>query len=212
MKPVSRIITGIFLLFAAESLLAQGRIEGHIITADSDASLQGARVSIPALNRITPSGPDGRFIFGNVAPGRYDVRVDYLGLPTESRQVVVEEGVISTVMFEMGQDMEEVLVRGMRAATMSAMNMQRNSDRVVAVVTSDDIGQLPDANVAEALQRVPGVFLERDQGEGRFVGIRGIDPNLNVTTINGLLVPAPESGARSVALDVIPSDLSLIHI
>ena len=57
------------------------------------------------------------------------------------------------------------------------------------------------------MQRVPGVFLERDQGEGRFVGIRGIDPNLNTTTINGLLVPSPESGARSVALDVIPSDL-----
>ncbi|MCY3838371.1 MAG: TonB-dependent receptor, partial [Gammaproteobacteria bacterium] len=52
-----------------------------------------------------------------------------------------------------------------------------------------------------------GVFLERDQGEGRFVGIRGIDPNLIVTTINGVNVPAPENDKRSVALDVIPSEL-----
>ena len=99
------------------------------------------------------------------------------------------------------------MVRGDRGGRAAALNRQRSSDTVVSIISADDIGALPDGNVAEAVQRVPGVFLERDQGEGRYIGIRGIDPNLNTTTINGMFVPAPDSGARSVALDVIPSDL-----
>ncbi|MYL01673.1 MAG: TonB-dependent receptor plug domain-containing protein [Gammaproteobacteria bacterium] len=83
----------------------------------------------------------------------------------------------------------------------------RSADNLISVVTSDSIGQFPDENVSEALQRINGVFVERDQGEGRFVGVRGIDPQLNVASINGLNVPAPESDRRNVALDVIPSDL-----
>lgn len=103
--------------------------------------------------------------------------------------------------------MDTITVTAQAANARSAIERQRNSDKVVAVQTSEAIGQLPDANVSEALQRMPGVFIERDQGEGRFVGIRGIDPNLNAASINGLSIPAPEGDRRSVALDVIPSDL-----
>jgi TonB-dependent receptor len=207
MNRLSQAIAGALLLCASSSALADSRIDGRVIAAEGEASLEGARITIPELNRSVTTGPDGRFSFANVPDGDYTLDVVYLGAPIESRDVQVSDGSPTMVVFELGQSMEEVLVRGMRASALTAMNMQRNSDRVVAVVSSDDIGQLPDANVAEALQRVPGVFLVRDQGEGRFVGIRGIDPNLNITTINGLLVPSPESGARSVALDVIPSDL-----
>ena len=206
MRRLSTAIAAALLAAASTSAYAD-RIDGRVVAADGEASISGARVSIPALNRSATTGADGRFSFGNIPSGSYTLDVEFLGAPLESQEVQVSEGAPANIVFELDPGMEEVLVRGMRASTMTAMNMQRNSDRVVAVVTSDDIGRLPDANVAEALQRVPGVFLERDQGEGRFVGIRGIDPNLNVTTINGLLVPAPESGARSVALDVIPSDL-----
>ena len=75
------------------------------------------------------------------------------------------------------------------------------------MVHADGIGQLPDDNAAEALQRIPGVSTERDQGEGRFVSVRGLGADLNAVTINGTLVPAPESDRRGVALDVLPSEL-----
>ena len=68
------------------------------------------------------------------------------------------------------------------------------------MVHADGIGQLPDDNAAEALQRIPGVSTERDQGEGRFVSVRGLGADLNAVTINGTLVPAPESDRRGVAL------------
>jgi len=106
-----------------------------------------------------------------------------------------------------GDELEELLVLGQRSSQASAINQQRVSNRISNVVSADAIGQFPDQNAAESLQRLPGLSIERDQGEGRFVGIRGIDPNLNNVTINGLNIPSPESGVRSVALDVIPSEL-----
>lgn len=114
---------------------------------------------------------------------------------------------INTCAQVAGEAMETIEVTAQAANASSDIERQRNSNKVVAVQTSDVIGALPDANVTEALQRMPGVFIARDQGEGRFVGVRGIDPNLNASTINGMSLPAPETDSRAVALDVIPSDL-----
>ena len=103
--------------------------------------------------------------------------------------------------------LSEVKVVGQAASMDSALDVQQMADNIVSVVHADGIGQLPDANAAEALQRVPGVSLERDQGEGRYIRIRGLGPDLNAVTINGSLVPAAEADRRAVALDVLPSGL-----
>lgn len=102
---------------------------------------------------------------------------------------------------------ERVEVIGQAASIDQALQEQKNSDSIESVVHADGVGQLPDDNAAEALQRVPGLSVERDQGEGRFVSVRGMAPDLNSVTINGTLVPAPESDRRAVALDVLPSEL-----
>lgn len=105
------------------------------------------------------------------------------------------------------QVMQQVLVTGQAASMDSALDVQQAADNIVSVVHADAIGQLPDANAAEALQRMPGISVERDQGEGRYVRVRGLGPDLNSVTINGSLVPAPEADRRAVALDVLPSGL-----
>ncbi len=102
---------------------------------------------------------------------------------------------------------EHVEVVGQAASLDKALKQQRNSDNIENVVRADGVAQLPDANVAEAVQRLPGISIERDQGEGRFVSVRGLGPDLNSVTINGTLVPSPESARRAVALDVLPSEL-----
>ncbi|MDF3933887.1 TonB-dependent receptor [Pseudomonas citronellolis] len=102
---------------------------------------------------------------------------------------------------------ESITVYGQADSLDKALQQQRRSDSVESVVHADSIGQLPDSNAAEALQRVPGTSIERDQGEGRFVRVRGLGPDLNAVTINGTLVPSPEAGRRAVALDVLPSEL-----
>ncbi|MCG5511136.1 TonB-dependent receptor [Ectothiorhodospira lacustris] len=102
---------------------------------------------------------------------------------------------------------EIVEVIGQAAQLEQALEDQRRSNAIKSVVHADGIGQLPDDNAAEALQRVPGLSVERDQGEGRFVRVRGLGSDLNSVTINGTLVPAPEDDRRAVALDVLPSEL-----
>ncbi|MBX8495405.1 TonB-dependent receptor [Pseudomonas cichorii] len=102
---------------------------------------------------------------------------------------------------------EHVEVVGQAASIDQALKEQRSSDSIKSVVHADGVAQLPDQNVAEAVQRLPGISVERDQGEGRFVTVRGLAPDLNSVTINGTLVPAPESDRRAVALDVLPSEL-----
>src|SRR5690625_1014497 len=104
-------------------------------------------------------------------------------------------------------DPEIVDVIGQAAQLEQALEDQRRSNTIRSVVHADAIGQLPDDNAAEALQRIPGLSVERDQGEGRFVRVRGLGSDLNSVTINGTLVPAPEDDRRAVAMDVLPSEL-----
>lgn len=102
---------------------------------------------------------------------------------------------------------EYVDVIGQAAAIDEALQEQRRSDSIESVIHADGVAQLPDENAAEAVQRVPGVSVERDQGEGRFVSVRGLGPDLNAVTINGTLLPSPSADIRAVGLDVLPAEL-----
>jgi TonB-dependent receptor len=95
-----------------------------------------------------------------------------------------------------------------RGALKRAIELERQAISVVTAITADDVGQFADQNVAESLQRVPGVFIDRDEGEGRSVRIRGLSNDFNQVTINGAQIGSSDaSGGRSVALDVISSEL-----
>ncbi len=205
-RRIATLLLGASLLLSSAAF-ADGRLQGRVVTGEVAKNLEGAVLRIADLDRTVTTGRDGRFSFGQVPTGRHQMTVSYLGAVASTLEVTIREGRTENLEISMGGITEEIIVQGFRSGTASALNQQRAADTVTSVVSADAIGALPDANVAEAVQRVPGVFLERDQGEGRFIGIRGMDPNLNTTTINGLLVPSPETGARSVALDVIPADL-----
>ncbi|KQV61395.1 MULTISPECIES: TonB-dependent receptor [unclassified Duganella] len=100
-----------------------------------------------------------------------------------------------------------VVITGQRAVLAKSIAAQDKADNIINVLSSDDIGNLPDKNAAEALARLPGVSVQRDQGEGRYITVRGLGPDLNAVTINGALVPSPEASRRAVALDVLPAGL-----
>lgn len=103
--------------------------------------------------------------------------------------------------------LQAVEVVGQSASVEEALASQRAADNIQTTVSADAIGQLPDTNVSESLQRLPGVSIERDQGEGRFVRVRGLAPDYNAVDVDGVQIPAPEAGRRAVALDVVPADL-----
>ncbi|MBJ2129037.1 TonB-dependent receptor [Alteromonas sp. IB21] len=202
-------VTALGLSIASPAMAADGVIIGSVKDAAKARSYAGARIKLIELGLTTEAGRDGTFRFPSIPEGTYTLEISYLGEDTVTQTIVVTDNGISraAVEFGSGDTIDEILVRGQRSGQASAINQQRVSDRISSIVSADAIGQFPDQNAAESLQRLPGLSIERDQGEGRFVGIRGIDPNLNNVTINGLNIPSPESGVRSVALDVIPSEL-----
>ncbi len=103
-------------------------------------------------------------------------------------------------------EIEETVVVGSRASLQSALNKMRESDKASGVVDSDAIGTFADINVAESLRRISGIMVENDQGEGRYVSVRGMNTDLNAMTINGVNTASPED-RRGVMLDGVPSDL-----
>ena len=118
-------------------------------------------------------------------------------------------GFLSTVpekAFAQADALDEIVVIGSRASLSSAIQKQRDSNKVSGVIDSDAIGNFADINVAESLRRISGIMVENDQGEGRYVTVRGMNTDLNSMTINGVTTAAPED-RRGVILDGVPSDL-----
>ena len=109
---------------------------------------------------------------------------------------------------------EEVVVMGVRHSLDSAAEIKRNSDQLVDAISAEDIGMFSDNNIAEALQRVPGVQVERDMGEGFRISIRGLGPRFVRTTVNGrtaLSTAGGEDGSgedsRGFTLNMMPSEV-----
>lgn len=101
----------------------------------------------------------------------------------------------------------DIVVVGTARGEKKAIEAKRQADNVVEALYANDVGKLPDQNVAEAVRRLPGLSVANDQGEGRYVIIRGVNPNLVNVVLNGLTMPAPEPDGRQVKLDDIPSAL-----
>lgn len=99
----------------------------------------------------------------------------------------------------------DIVVTGSRAALREATAEKRAALNFEETLHANDVGKLPDQNVAEAVKRLPGLSVANDQGEGRYVIIRGIDPSLVNVTLNGQTLPAPEPDGRVVKLDDLPS-------
>lgn len=198
------------IAMAGMNTLADGRIEGTVKAADYDVALQGVKIRIAELHREAVSQRDGRFIFLDVPAGDYTLETSYIGADSVKQHITVMDKKIAKARFKLvgvSGLVENVIVIGQAAGINKALNKQRSAENIITAVSADAIGQFPDTNVSEALQRLPGLSIERDQGEGRYVRVRGMGPDFNAVTINGVGVPGPDADRRAVALDVIPSDL-----
>lgn len=213
-RKVSTRKTHLAIAFAAlgfsGNTLADARVEGFIHVAEQEIPLEGVQVHLQELNREVVTQRDGRFIFLDVAPGNYTLVTSYIGVEPIEKKITVADDQTLNLDLQMqaaGGGVHEIVVVGQAASINKALNKQRAADNIITVVSADAIGQFPDTNVSESLQRLPGLSIERDQGEGRYVRVRGMGPDFNAVTINGVAVPGPDADRRAVALDVIPSDL-----
>ena len=201
----------LLLLGAASASMAQFAaadvLTGTVTDQTGEAPLQGAILTLEELGRSVSSDRFGEFRFPEVPAGEYTLSASYIGTDTVTQTVTVDG--VSEFNVVLGQDvryLDNILVVGSAAAQAGAINQQRASNAIISVIDSDGLGNFPDTTVADSLRRVPGLSIENDQGEGRYVSIRGINTDLIATTINGVRTPSPED-RRGVLLDGVPSDL-----
>jgi TonB-dependent receptor len=152
----------------------------------------------------------GQFRIVDVPPGTYTLTISFLGMAAYTKEITVTAGQATQVeaAMQIASASESVTVTAEQAhADAEAINRERTAENILQVMPAEVITSLPNANVADAIGRLPGVSLERDEGEGKYVQIRGTQPYYNNVTIDGVNVPSPESGVRQIKLDTIGSDL-----
>ncbi|MGM8226805.1 TonB-dependent receptor [Cellvibrio sp. ARAG 10.3] len=105
----------------------------------------------------------------------------------------------TTIAQESGEMVEEIVVTGIRGSLQRSMDIKRGSQGVVDAISAEDIGKFPDTNLAESLQRITGVSIDRSNGEGSKVTVRGFGPDYNLVTLNGRQMPGTTIEATSVS-------------
>ncbi|WP_396171206.1 TonB-dependent receptor [Flavobacterium sp.] len=194
-------------------LYAQGSgiISGKVTESEGGLSLPGATLKLNAGNRYATTNNNGEFEFLNVPYGTYEIVITYIGYQNQVQTVTVDSRKTAIVKFVLGtnnNELAEVVIIGDRLRGQAkAINKQKSNQNITNVISSDQVGRFPDANIGDALKRVPGITMQNDQGEARNIIIRGIAPALNSVTLNGDRIPSAEGDNRNVQMDLIPSDM-----
>jgi len=197
------------LLYSLASIAQNGNIQGTIIDEEG-LSIPFGNVVIEALNKGVISNEDGKFLFVDIPTGKQTVKVTYIGYADSETEVNVESGktVAITVYIKTSVlELDDVVITGYNNSQVKALNSQKNKQNITNVVSTDQIGKFPDANIGDAVKRIPGITMQVDQGEARNVIIRGLAPQLNSVTLNGSRIPSAEGDNRNVQMDLIPSDM-----
>ena len=190
---------------------ASFKIKGIIVDENSREQLTGAVISIFSLKRNTVAGLDGTYAFQNIAEGKYKLICSFIGYQTKDTVVSIKENTI--LNFHLKNAFSEISTIDVTAkknseSEVTAKKDEQKSQIVSNIVSAKSIQLSPDIIIANVLQRVSGVSLERSSsGEGRYAIIRGMDQRYNYTLINGIKIPSPDNKNRYVPLDIFPADL-----
>jgi TonB-dependent receptor len=205
---VCLISLGLSLHNLAAAQTGRSGIIGHV-NDSAGAAVQHARVELQPGGIVATTGDTGDFTISDLAPGDYTLTISYVGFSVFSSRVRVGAGepVRVNAVLQLGTQNESITVHSDRqGGEAEALDIERTADNIVQVLPADVITSLPNTNIADALGRLPSVSLERDEGEGKYVQIRGTEPRLSNVTLDGIHLPSPE-GVRNVKLDAIPADL-----
>ncbi len=203
----------ISIAIATLSLLANGQqtsaIKGRILDYDDHLAMPGAYVYIGSINKGVVSDEYGYYTFAGLEAGTYEISVSYVGFNPQTTVVETSRGqtVETNFMMVPGVELSELVVTAQLQGQSKALNTQMTNGNITNVISSDLVGRFPDANIGDALKRIPGINVQYDQGEARFGNIRGTSPQYNSVMINGERIPSAEAEDRTVQLDLMPADM-----
>ncbi len=201
-----------FLACTSLSLRSQtGGLKGS--TADLSGAIPGAIVVLENTSYSTVSDFDGTFSLNRIPVGTYTVQIYVIGYD----KLYVPVTVVANEVKDLGkqllkepQQLQEITVTAeMKNSENKAINMIKNSTRVVTVVSADGIAKLPNKNAADVVARIPGASVMRNKGEGSMISLRGTPMDWTATFINGDRLPVAdeENTTRSFEFEILPSDM-----
>ncbi len=203
----------IALLFAVLAIgnaevSAQGNaLSGRVVDAVDGLPIPGAYVIVVDSSDGIVTKADGAFRFTEAVELGVELQFSHLGYETK-RVEVSENGVLIVQLQPKVLEGEETVVIGKQLLGQArALSTQMHNPNITNVVAADQVGRFPDANIGDALKRIPGLSVEYDQGEARFGLVRGTEARLNSVMLNGDRIPSAEGETRAVQLDLIPSDM-----
>ncbi len=206
---LSALLAILLMALTAPAQERKGIVAGTV-KDEAKGALPSALIELQPLGRKVASDDQGQFRMTDVPAGEYTLTASYVGFAIFTTTVKVDAGQTANVdaLLKIASMNDQVMVTAERLqGEAEAINIERMADNIVQVLPSKVITSLPNTNVADAVGRLPSVTLERDEGEGKYVQIRGTEPRLSNTTVDGVDLPSPESGVRNIKLDVIPADL-----
>jgi TonB-dependent receptor len=188
----------------------RGMLGGIIADEQTGERLPGATIRVADQNYGGISNLNGEFTI-ILEEGEYNLVINYLGYEEKIIPVIIEGKKTKTLKINLTADaysFEGIIIKGYLQGQQRALNQQKNAVNIKNIVDTDQIGRFPDSNTAEALQRIPGINIDRNggDGEGRYVGVRGLPGYFTTVSINGEQIPSPEGDVRQTALDAIPAD------
>src|SRR5690606_15126645 len=193
-----------------------GRIVGRVTSEGSGESLPGATVMVRGTSIGAATDLDGEYSINRAPAGQIPLVISYLSFMTEEYEITLRAGEtirVDAALAPMAIEGEEVAVTEEAQGLAAAVKPKLASNTIIDVVSAERIQALPDANAAESIGRLPGISLERSGGEGQKVVIRGLAPQYNLVTINGVAAPATDPENRSIDLSMIsPEMLGAIEV
>ncbi|AUD00555.1 TonB-dependent receptor [Spirosoma pollinicola] len=192
-----------------------GTIRGRAIDVTTGQPVIGATLLLENSKLYAVSGLDGSYLIKNVPVGSYKIRASYVSYKTLSRDIEVtnpEQIITLELPMEPENDRQltEVTVKARRdgSSDRTARDLERNALQVTNIVSGRTIELSPDLTVANVIQRVSGISIERNSnGDGQYAILRGMDKRYNYTLVNGVKIPSPDNRYRYVPLDIFPAEL-----
>jgi len=186
-----------------------GNLRVKVKDADN-LNLPGASVTLSPGRFAGITNQEGELLITGIPVMEYVCNISYVGYEKKKVNINIKAGLnmLTQVITVTAQSDKEVVVFGDRLKGQSkALSQQKNSGNITNVISADQMGRFPDANIGDAIKRVPGITMQNDQGEARNIIIRGMGPEFNSVTLNGERIPSAEGDNRRVQMDLIPTDM-----
>jgi len=208
------------LLILFTSQLNATVLKGRILDSKTQEPLIGATIHNKLNVKIDDEAKlDGSYVFRKLLPGKYVFSIQYAGYVKQEKEIIVpaDKDVVNVDILldskEVSLNQVEVVGKSDKESVQSARNTERNADNLLNIIPAKSIQLSPDITVANVLQRISGVTIQKtaNSGEAQYAIIRGMDKRYNYTLVNGIKIPSPNDKNRYVPMDIFPAEL-LSHV